>query len=407
MSTPKSTDRIERRVAPGIVQRHAVGCRGGGRGRPCSCAPAYQAMARLGPRGARRTVSATFATLAEALTWREEVKDRARVGQVAAPRPAVPSLEEAARDFLRRVRDGQALARSGRPYSAATAENYETALRRHVLPHVSDRLGVALAEAPADAVDGRVMQGLVSALAVGSPSVARMAEAALAAVLRDLYARGILDAVPPRPALPAPPRARERYLTIEEGERLLEAAVRDDERTGRSLMAPLVALLLGSGCRIAEALALRWGPGGLDLNAGSVTIARETTKTEAGARRVGIEREYLAILRRHRLATGRPEDGALVFCDETGAPLSRSGRVRAGLARVGKAAGLGPVTPHLLRHSHASWLGQAGEPAPDIAARLGHADPAFALRRYVHADRDRVAAPSKRLAELRRQAREP
>ena len=76
----------------------------------------------------------------------------------------------------------------------------------------------------------------------------------------------------------------------------------------------------------------------------TVTIARNTTKTDAGARWVGIEKEYTACLRRHLLATGRPVDGTLVFKDLEGRPLPR----------VAKAAEVEGIGFHVLRHSQGS-----------------------------------------------------
>ena len=45
--------------------------------------------------------------------------------------------------------------------------------------------------------------------------------------------------------------------------------------------------------------------------------------------------------------------------------------------------------------------------ATDIAARLGHSDPAFTLRRYVHADRTKLAEPPSALEALRKRERVP
>jgi integrase len=349
----------------------------------------------------------TFATREEALAWVEAARRGARFGGETLPldRTPAPLLGDAARDFLRRALDGKALNRARKAYSPATVASYESALRLHVLPHHDERHGVALADLPADAVDTRTMQALVNALTTGaSPSLARIADAALVAVLRDLYERGVLDAVPVRPILPPPPPGRDVRVSVAEADRLLAEARADDARTGRSLMEPLVALLIGTGCRIGEALGLRWGADGLDLEAGTVSVVRETTKTDAGARTLGMERETLAVLRRHRLATGRPLDGTPVFAREDGTPLGRDGRVRSGLARVARAAGV-TVTPHGLRHSHGSWLADAGEGGHDIAARLGHRDAAFTARRYVHADRAKLAEAPAALAALRERER--
>jgi integrase len=256
-----------------------------------------------------------------------------------------------------------------------TLAGYEIMLRVHVLPLRDGRSGLPLGDLPADAVDARTLQAAVDGLvAQRSPETARMAAAAISAVLRDLYLRGLVDVPPPRIALPPPARGRDRALSTSEADRLLAAAEEDDERLARSLMAPLVAALVASGARISEVLRLVWGPAGLSLESKPpcMTVARGNTKTDAGARIVPIEPAYAAILRRHRLAGGNPPDGVFVFADENGRPLSRHGRIRTGLRRVARAAGLEPLGPHVLRHSQGTWLASAGVPTPALAARLGH-----------------------------------
>ena len=346
----------------------------------------------------------TIPTRAEAEAWVAEVRERARRGAQGIPvrRPA-PLLGNAAREFLRRAKAGTALTGARRPYAPSTLNGYESALRRHVLPHHDERHGDALANLPADTLDTRVLQAMVNALtAAASPALARVADAAIVAVLRDLYERGLLDALPARPVLPPPPAGRTERLSLAQVNTLLAAARTDDERTGRSLMEPLLHLLAGGGLRVSEALALTWGPEGVDLEADPprVTVGRAATKTDAGARTIGLGREEAAALRRHRLATGRPPDGAPVFVDDEGRPLSRDGRMRSGLRRIAQAAGV-PAGFHLLRHTHGSLLADAGQGGHAIAARLGHRDPAFTARRYVHADRQRLADAPAALEALR------
>ncbi len=364
---------------------------------------------RTGSRGAQRTVSKTFATLAEAVTWVAEAKALQRAGDYPHPREPVPTLEAAARDFLIRARSGTALNRSGRRFATNTIDNYERALRVHVQEYVSNRTRLPLKEMPVDLIDTRTMQAMVNHLATtASPSVARIAEAGLSAVLRDLFAREIVDELPNRPVLPSPSAGRNQFLSIDEADRLLAAAIADDEHYQRSLMGPLIAVLIATGCRISEALALTWGPDGVDLDAKNptITISRSSTKTDAGARRVGIEREYTTIIDAHRRSSGG-QAGALVFADKRGEPLARGGVARSSLGRIARSVGLDGTTFHTLRHSQGSWLSAAGENATDIAARLGHSDPAFTLRRYVHADRSKLAEAPTALAALRKRERGP
>ena len=57
-----------------------------------------------------------------------------------------------------------------------------------------------------------------------------------------------------------------------------------------------------------------------------------------------------------------------------------------------KAAKLEGITPHVLRHSAASWMAAAGVPATTIAQRLGHASAAFSMARYAHPQQDDALA---------------
>ncbi len=407
MGKTKATGRPrERRVAPGVIERHTKECASSrSERRGCDCVPAFMARVRTGPRGNQTSISETFGTLPEAVAWIGEARRLQHSGEHPAPRKPVPAFRQAAADFLARARSGKALNRSGDRYSPKTLENYDSVLRTHALTFVSGRTGRPLGELPADDVDRRLLQNLVDHVAAEkSGGLARQTVAAVIAVLRDLDRRELIDGVPAKPTLPAPPRKRDRHLSVDEADRVLTAAAEDDEKTGRSLMHPLVAVLVATGCRLGEALALRWGPGGLDLGAATVTVTRESTKTDAGARTVGVEAEYIAVLRRHRLATGRPGDGELVFTNEAGGMLNRGGRVRAGLNRLRKATGV-DFTAHTLRHTQGSQLAAAGENATDIAARLGHSDASFTLKTYVHANAQKTAGTPTNLAAYRERER--
>ena len=164
-------------------------------------------------------------------------------------------------------------------------------------------------------------------------------------------------------------------------------------------------LLVNGGLRVSEAIGLAWGATGVDLDASPprVTVRRAGTKTDAGARTIGLDATTASALERHRVATGRPPNGALVF-SHRGSPLTRSGRLRSGLERVAKVAAV-PGGFHLLRHTHGSLLADAGQGGHEIAARLGHRDPAFTARTYVHADRGRLGDAPAALEALRERER--
>lgn len=56
------------------------------------------------------------------------------------------------------------------------------------------------------------------------------------------------------------------------------------------------------------------------------------------------------------------------------------------LARLPRSAGLEPITPHMLRHTFASFAGGLGFSELTVAALLGHA-PRGVRQRYVHLDK--------------------
>jgi integrase len=73
-----------------------------------------------------------------------------------------------------------------------------------------------------------------------------------------------------------------------------------------------------------------------------------------------------------------------VFTSPHGFPLNYGNLRRRILAPAAKAAGLEWVTCHSLRHTCASLLFEAGRDVKQVSAWLGHADPAFTLRVYIH-----------------------
>jgi integrase len=305
-------------VAPGVLERHQRGCTYARGRRRCSCRPTFRAKVRVVVDGKLRTATGSFSTLEEASGWRDRARaELAGSGVLPMPpsRARVPTLGSAARDFLRRATAGKVLTRSRRPYAPTTLASYENALRKHVLPHRHERLGVPLEALAIDALDGRALQALVNAVTTqASPSLARVADAAVWSIFRDLYERSVIDELPSRPVLPPPPPPRDERLTLVQADALIAAAIADDEQTRQSLMGPFVALLVNGGLRVSEAIGLTWGATGVDLEAAppQATVRRTWTKTDAGVRTIGLDAMTASALERHRAATGRPPDGALV-----------------------------------------------------------------------------------------------
>jgi integrase len=158
---------------------------------------------------------------------------------------------------------------------------------------------------------------------------------------------------------------------------------------------------LSTGARPGELLALTWAD--VDTDAGALTIERAaqriggervTTapKTRAGTRTITLPAEGLAALRRQaawqaerRLLLGeRWTAGDLVFSGYRGAPLTLSA-IEWALRGACERLGLPPVTPHGLRHLHASLLLAEGLSVPAVSKRLGHAHAGVTMAVYAHA----------------------
>jgi integrase len=178
--------------------------------------------------------------------------------------------------------------------------------------------------------------------------------------------------------LPEKPAPREQWLTRSEAARLLRAAWRArqlmrDERTWRAVgrhLARFILVGLYTGTRHAAicgaAMQPAIGRGYLDLERGvfhrRALGARETKKRQPPVR---LPDRLLAHLRRwQRLGIAQQ-----AVIEWNGKPV-RS--VRKAFAAAVKAAGLdGKITPHVLRHTAATWAMQAGGDLWQIAGFLG------------------------------------
>jgi integrase len=400
---PTTNRQFRRLVAPGVTELHSRRCpRSGDAKKRCTCSPTYKG--RVKRRG--KEIERSFSALSDAVGWVERTRETLRTGVVAAlPRAPAPSFGDAAVSFLHRARLGECLTRSRSRFQPTTLSSYEVTLRRHVLDRVDEPTGLRFADLPIDAIEARTIQRMVDQLSgKKSDATARVAAAVVAAVLRDSYCRGFLDTVPPRVVLPPPPPSRRRTITLSEGDRFLQEAIADDASRGRSLLGPLVALLLATGCRVSEALWVDWGPEGLDLESSPPLVHVQRSKTRAGIRELPLDDRAAAVLLTHLVATSAVE-GQPVFCDENGHRLSRHGRVRFGLKRVAAAAGLPGVTPHVLRHARATWLASAGVHSVTAAALLGHADGGALFGRvYAHPGKTDALDAMEAVEKMRRRS---
>jgi integrase len=372
-------------------------------------------------------LTATLPTLETALAWRAKALSAVDgIGEMPElPKPPEPhaeqvaptTVEDASRRLARGMVDGTIRTRDGRPFKPSVIRKYEEALRCVVIPRIG--------EVPIETLTRGDVQRLVDEIA--AERTAEHARKALTALRVALRVAERHDELTVNPCMgvrvPTSPEGEKapRILTREQCAAIIKAAETDDARLARSFAAPLVALALATGLRLGELLALRYGPDGLDLDASFVRVratldrvraadgeyARLAPKSRASRRDVPLATEEVARLKRHRLATGRPADGELVFAPE-GEALSpvpayrafkRACRAALKLPKGTKASELPRF--HDLRHAFASHALAAGLSAHAVATLLGHSDAGLVWRRYGHALPDELAGAGEMLATWR------
>jgi integrase len=203
---------------------------------------------------------------------------------------------------------------------------------------------------------------------------------------------GLKSARPPRPGRP--------ILAVPDR----EAAMRVLRAAAVTPYAALVALIIGTGLRRGEALALAWD--GLNLDSGRLRVTRSLTrlpksmggavltepKTARGRRELAIPPFAVEALRRHkaeqnsrRLALGDAwTDDYYVFDDGFGGAL-KPDTVSHAVKRIIRGAGLPDSTRlHDLRHGFATEMLSQGVHPAFASAVLGHSSPAFTMTVYQH-----------------------
>jgi len=169
---------------------------------------------------------------------------------------------------------------------------------------------------------------------------------------------------------------------------LLEVAARD-----YPTMHPLILTLARTGLRLGEAIALQWAD--IDFAERTILVRRsrrrgQTRITKNGkARRVDMSRQLCEVLRgwqsllEAEAALEGRELAPAIFPSLVGSADDQDGFRRVWTAIL-RRAGLRYRKPHVLRHTFASLLIQAGEPLTYVQQQLGHHSAAFTLTVYGH-----------------------
>lgn len=160
----------------------------------------------------------------------------------------------------------------------------------------------------------------------------------------------------------------------------------------------LYKLLLATGLRIGEALALEWSD--IDLQGATLEVSKtinlqnttNTPKTQTSSRILDLDKKTVLMLRLYqaRQAQIGREIGvkySKVFSttfDKHTRPYTLNRRLKNHL----KNAGCQPLTFHAFRHTHASILLNAGLDYKEIQDRLGHSDISMTINTYSHLSKE-------------------
>ena len=149
----------------------------------------------------------------------------------------------------------------------------------------------------------------------------------------------------------------------------------------------LAWLLVLTGLRIGELLAVRWGR--VDLQLGTLRVTEtvydghfDVPKTERSQRTVPLATKAVRILAARKPAVANPQ--ALVFATRDGSPFDRHNLSRRQLNSTCKKLGLVGVGWHWLRHANATLLDAVGTPLGTVQALLGHSSSEITREVYLH-----------------------
>lgn len=187
------------------------------------------------------------------------------------------------------------------------------------------------------------------------------------------------------------------FLTKEELKEFLKLA----QNTTLSYFFPLVHLMSYTGLRQGEALALKWSD--IDFENKKITVDKtavrikekqtlQTPKTKNSKRVISIDPTTLSILKSWKkdqikiyFKNGKHFEGDdnFIFTNERGEWVHIHNFIRY-FKRFIADHKLKPITPHGLRHTHASLLFSAGVEPKNISDRLGHSTVQITLDLYTH-----------------------
>ena len=275
----------------------------------------------------------------------------------------------------------------------ATQKNYAYFIRVHLIPALGDfRLRDIDREPIQTMLNARLAAGLAW-------ETVHHLQCALSKILGTAVEWGYIEANPVR--MTRLPRRRRTYSKVVLAPAELKLLVARLPEPSRSL----VLLLMLTGLRIGELLALRWR--NVDLETGLIRVEEtvydghfDEPKSRHSMRLIPLGPLAVAVLSEKR-KQGIVDSSSLVFSSRRGGTLDRRTLLSRQLKPAAKAVGLSNVTWHLLRHSNATLHDSLGTPIGTVQALLGHSSSEITRQVYLHSlPEDRRVAAEKLEAYL-------
>jgi integrase len=317
--------------------------------------------------GQGRERSKAFSARKDAQSFRLDVERRRQAGILYQAPPE--RFEAVAKAWLERYERGAAGNVRPRPRSIVLAGENLAAL-------------APLNQLSLERIRRPLVEDLIVAVAERGPRRAEMALALFKRILRAAEERGqVVDPGVYRVRIAKHEEREPRFLTWEEAEELRAWL---PEYVCRIVPVAILTML-----RRGEILGLRDRE--VDFESGSISVFtqsqggdRVSPKTPAGRRTVDVGPAVLKLLREQQLARA-PNEEALLFPSEGGAPFDPSNFMSRLFKPAAAAAGFPELTFHDLRHTGASLMIAAGCHVKVIAEQMGHSDGGgLVLRRYGH-----------------------
>ena len=343
--------------------------------------------------GVVRRVRATGRTQALAdRKIKERIAERSE-GAVVGDLTRASYFMSAARVWLEGAKIDAANGGRRRPQTVA---RYERVLRAQAVPRLG-RLRLSEMTVP------RIEQAVYEIVKKGHHRKAQLFRETVCRVLDMCVRMDVLrDNAARKTRKPAIPNQKKPRALLLEEIRDVREAVRLWRNDGNTHLGPrpdgtlpvCVDVMLGSGIRIGEAMALRWGDFAHLADQPYITVAatmielegkvvyQPMTKSDAGMRRI-----ILPDFATNALMSIRPEaadPGSSVFASRSGKPI-QPGNMRRSLNKALAAYGIDPalIHPHLFRSTVGTAIAHGGFTVADASKVLGHTTAGVTEKYYI------------------------